>query len=82
MTGLSKIVSGEFYRWLVLAGLAALVLLTTGLVNRNVYDKEEVDHKVQQVQTLHDRDMAAQQRQLDHIEGQVDKLVDVLIEGQ
>lgn len=77
-----KIVHGEFYRWLVLAGLAALVLLTTGLVNRNVYEKAEVDAKAEYVMRIHDRDVTNQQRQLDHIAGQVDRLVDVLIEGQ
>ncbi len=73
---------GEWYKWLVLAGLTALVLLTTGLANRNVYTKDEVDGRVQAVRQLHNADSDAQQRQLSRIEGQVDKLVDVLIEDQ
>ena len=79
--GMQRTVQQEAYRWLVLAGLAALVLLTTALTNRNVYDKGEVDDKVAVVRALHDADLEDTQRQLTRIEGQVDKLVDVLIEG-
>ena len=69
------------YRVLVVSGFAALVILTTALANRNVYSKDSVDNKVQAVQEMHNRDTVDTQRQLNRIEGNVDKLVDKLIEG-
>lgn len=68
--------------WVVLGALLGVVAIASAWINRDVYDKATVDRKVTAVERMHDRDLKAQQRQLDHIEVQVDKLVDKLIEGQ
>jgi hypothetical protein len=75
-----KPVMSEIYKWLIIGALGALVLLSTALANRNVYTKEGVDAKVEAVQEIHNRDFQDTQRQLNRIEGNVDKLVDKLIE--
>ena len=77
---MNKPALSNVYRVLVVSGLAALVILTTALANRNVYSKDSVDSKVQAVQEMHNRDTVDTQRQLNRIEGNVDKLVDKLIE--
>lgn len=68
--------------WVVLGALLGVVAIASAWINRDVYDKVTVDRKVAAVERMHDRDLAAQQQQLNRIEGQVDRLVDKLIEGQ
>ena len=70
----------EWYRWLVLVGLTALVILVTAFANNSSYDKDEVDAKVQHVQEMHDQDVEHMAEQMTRVETQVDKLVDHLIE--
>lgn len=79
---MKAIIHSEAYRWLVLGLLGALVVIVTGLSNRNVYSKAAVDAKVRNVVELHDKDVGSQQRQLDRIEGSIDKLVDRLIDEE
>ena len=79
---MEKFVHTEFYRWIMLGLVGALVIIVTGLANRNVYDKDEVDRQVQTVVELHDKDVGNQQRQLNRMELKIDKLVDRLIEEE
>jgi len=73
-------IQGEWSRWLVVALLSLLLVYGTALANRNVYTKEQTKDMVEQVEEMHDKDMAHQNEKLDRIETQVDKLVDKLIE--
>ena len=70
----------EWYRWLVLVGLTALVILVTAFANSDSYDKAEVDAKVEVMQELHNKDIEHMGEQMTRVETQVDKLVDHLIE--
>jgi len=73
-------IQGEWSRWIVVALLSLLLVYGTALANRNVYTKEQTKDMVEQVEEMHDKDMAHQNEKLDRIETQVDKLVDKLIE--
>ena len=78
-------VIGEWYRWLVLTLLTLLLVLGSTVVNRDVYSKEQTDALVrrtaEEVVGMHERDVSHISKQLDRVEGQVDKLVDHLIGG-
>lgn len=76
-----RVIKEQVWRWLVLGILTVLVAMVMGVSNRNVYTKEAVDTRIEAVREYHNRDKDDQQRQLDRIEQQVDKLVDRLIEG-
>jgi hypothetical protein len=73
-------IRSEIYRWLVLGMLGVLVVVITGVANRNVYTKAATDEKIRVLIELHDKDVGSQQRQLNRIEKNLDKLVDKLIE--
>jgi hypothetical protein len=75
-----KPVVSALYRWVALGLLGLLVVLATAFANRDVYSKQEADARISTVRTLHDRDIRDQQRQLDRIDGNVQRLVDQLIE--
>jgi hypothetical protein len=75
-----RMLTGEIYRALVLGLLLTLSIVITSVTNRNVYSKHEVESLLQSVEEKHSADMDAQNKQLDHIQHQVDTLVEVLIE--
>ncbi len=72
----------EASKWLVILALTVVMAIAGAWVKGDVYTKEEVDDEIEEVQTLHDRDIADQQRQLDRIDEGVQKLVDKLIEEE
>ncbi len=72
----------EASKWLVILALTVVMAIAGAWVRGDVYTMEEVDKEIEDVQALHDRDIADQQRQLDRIDEGVQKLVDKLIEEE
>ena len=75
-------IKGEWSRWFVVALLSLLLIYSTALANRSVYTKEQTEARVEQVEEIHNKDMDHMNDKLGHIERQVDKLVDTLIDKE
>ena len=66
-------------KWVVVALLVALAALATGLVNRDVYTKAEVDTRIEHVEDIEQTHYDQLHEQSIRVETKVDKLVDHLI---
>ena len=65
--------------WSLVALLVAAAIFATGLVNRNVYSKAEVDTKVEHMSTVDDMRWIEQRAYNSRVEGKVDDIYKHLI---